>query len=72
MESWLRNDAGLATGLVGNTVWRIRPRPVWNIPAAGMPPRSLADSQVAPKRSLAIGYRPLSQVSGYVVSQGRP
>jgi hypothetical protein len=35
-ERWLRG-ADIPLVLVGNTVWRIKRRPVWNVFAAGAP-----------------------------------
>ena len=35
-EHWLR-EADVPLVLVGNTVWRIKRRPVWNVLAAGAP-----------------------------------
>ena len=49
-EPWLR-EAAVPLVLVGNTVWRIKRRPVWNTMATAMPPLFVADGQgLAPKR----------------------
>ena len=40
-EPWLRIDAGLPLALVGNTVWRIKRRPVWNSWRQNWPPGRL-------------------------------
>ena len=40
-EPWLRIGAGLPQALVGNTVWRIKRRPVWNSWRQNWPPGRL-------------------------------
>ena len=56
-ERWLR-EADVPLVLVGNTVWRIKRRPVWNVLAAGGAALSVvAAGQVIEVRCLALGSR---------------
>jgi hypothetical protein len=55
--------------MVGNSVWRIKRRPVWNMWAAAGAALLFAESQIAPKRLPWINTHPVRNVvSGYAVS----
>ena len=68
-EPWLRFEANLPGIMVGNTVWRIKRRPVWNTLAATNATLSVADGPVgAEALARTMPAPPGERISGYAVS----
>lgn len=66
---WPRIGADRPLVMVGNSVWRIKRRPVWNMWAAAGAAFSVAEGQIAPKRLPGSNTHPVTgAVSGYTVS----